>query len=153
MSRQPDRIPWGYIDIDDVLAKVDKGTREECWEWTGDRNTAGYGVARYGGSHVMAHRIIYAWVHDDHQPPVVMHKCDNPPCCNPAHLYIGTQKDNMRDRDMRTGHPNAKLTETKVKKIRKLKGRLPVTEIARRFGVHRNCIGSVLNGRRWKWVP
>lgn len=72
---------------------------DECWEWTGKRQPAGYGVLSTGHSgRVYAHRLAVELdgrelSRDDH----VCHACDNPPCCNPLHLFIGTNADNARD--------------------------------------------------------
>jgi hypothetical protein len=74
----------------------------ECWEWTGTRMPAGYGKLSLGGEFVYAHRLAYAIAHqvshrDIPAGIVVRHRCDNPPCCNPSHLVLGTYADNTRD--------------------------------------------------------
>ena len=83
-----------------------------CWEWTaGTRQNGGYGViatpgksvARGGtGRQLVAHRLSWE-IHNGPIPEnlLVLHRCDNPPCTNPEHLYLGTQKDNVRDMDER----------------------------------------------------
>ncbi len=98
--------------------KVDKRGDDECWEWTGGRHPSGYGQIWIGGkygSHIYAHRA--SWEINGHKIPdgmCVLHHCDNPPCVNPAHLFIGTQADNMRDKQAKgrtlretcmNGHP------------------------------------------------
>lgn len=87
-------------------AKVDKGP--DCWVWTGA--TRGYGYGQFwlsDGRKVAAHR----WVMGDPEGKAVLHRCDNPPCVRPDHLYLGTQKSNMQDRLARGRNPKAEATE------------------------------------------
>lgn len=80
-------------------AKVQKGGTDECWLWTGTRGH-GYGRIRTVGKRfARAHRIAYALTHGDPGPLLVCHKCDTPLCCNPAHLFLGTNLDNSLDRN------------------------------------------------------
>lgn len=79
-------------------SKVDRRGPEECWPWTGGCIKAGYGRICESGRDEYTHR--YSWrLHFGEIPPglEVCHKCDNPPCCNPAHLFVGTHRDNMHD--------------------------------------------------------
>ena len=82
-------------------SKVDRsGGPDACWPWMAARNEHGYGVMRIEGRNVRAHRVslTLAAGKSDPGPSVkVLHSCDNPPCCNPAHLRYGTQGDNIRD--------------------------------------------------------
>lgn len=69
-----------------------------CWDWTGSRNYRGYGRTYANGRMIFAHRRVWASIHED--PPrgkIVCHRCDNPACVRPDHLYLGTHRDNMDD--------------------------------------------------------
>jgi hypothetical protein len=84
------------------LEKVDKRAADECWLWTGCCDTAGYGRA---GKRERAHRIAYQIAHGPLPDGVlVRHTCDNPPCCNPGHLRLGSFADNTRDMVERGRH-------------------------------------------------
>ncbi|MBI5315856.1 MAG: HNH endonuclease [Nitrospirae bacterium] len=90
---------------DRFWSKVAKGPPEDCWLWMGARLLTGYGVFSLGGSDG-AHRVAWMLTHGPIPPGRhICHHCDNPPCCNPAHLFCGTHLDNMRDRD-RKGRGN-----------------------------------------------
>ena len=84
--------PWAIVA--DQIATTPAG----CWEFTGPRANYGYGKVGFADGMRAAHRI--SWEHHNGPIPVgmlVLHRCDNPPCVNPEHLWIGTQADNMRD--------------------------------------------------------
>jgi hypothetical protein len=69
-----------------------------CWEWTAGRNEWNYGVFPIRGRNVYAHRFAYTrWVGPIPEGQKVLHRCDNPPCVNPAHLFLGTQQANVDD--------------------------------------------------------
>jgi hypothetical protein len=86
-----------YLRGTSLVAKmtyyVSVGEFDDCWEWQGARTVAGYGVVGHDGVHYSAHRVMAGALADD----VVLHTCDNPPCCNPRHLRVGTQRDNIAD--------------------------------------------------------
>ncbi|MFW6176500.1 MAG: HNH endonuclease [Thermoplasmatota archaeon] len=90
---------------------------------------------------------------------VLRHKCDNPRCCNPAHLETGTIKENQQDmkRRGRSFKPkgeingNSKLNSKKVKKIKEMLDKKD-KEIANKFGVSRKCINDIRNGNRWSHI-
>src|SRR3990172_10471395 len=92
----------------------------------------------------------------------VLHKCDNPPCVNPAHLFLGTSQDNAIDREMKgrgvhyigESHGRAKLTESDVIKIRRLysSGDHTQYQLAMEFNISRSVIKQVVQNRIWKHV-
>ncbi|MFW0772494.1 hypothetical protein ACLRGI_04930 [Paenarthrobacter nitroguajacolicus] len=94
-------------------AKTPKAGAEECWEWTGRRDDDGYGQLRVGPAQIRAHRFSYE-LHNGPTDLLVRHRCNNPPCVNPAHVEPGDHQDNMDDRmaagnydypTCRRGHP------------------------------------------------
>ena len=133
-------------------------TTSQCVEWDGHRDEDGYGRLSVDGRMMSSHR--EAWVRTFGPIPeglCVLHKCDNPPCVNPEHLFLGTHQENMRDRDQKgrasggRTKPNAKLRPVDVETIRTLlaDGSRPV-ELARTYGVCRNVISDIKLGKTWR---
>lgn len=127
-----------------------------CWIWCGTRLKDGYGQVCLGRERYQAHRLAY-YIHYGIDPGQLMvcHHCDNPPCCRPDHLFLGTGKDNQRDCSMkhrRSGvkHGNSKLIDADVLFIRG--SSLSHSELAERFGVTPELIGQVRRGIAWTHV-
>lgn len=143
--------------INQVLADGHvKNNETECWEWRGTRNAHGYGVAHYKCRTIAAHRAAYeCWVGPLVKGMQINHKCDNPLCINPSHLYQGTQKQNVadmitRNRINRKGvHCNGprKLNDDQVRAIRK--SSLSTRKAAAVFGVSQHTISDVRTGKSW----
>lgn len=118
---------------DDFWARVDIRSKDECWEWKCGRKSRkklSYGVVWIPGEnrHEIASRIAYRLFYGkDAGELFVCHKCDNPPCCNPHHFFLGTNKENCQDshakgratREMGSARYNAKLTEEQVARIKR----------------------------------
>lgn len=87
------------------LAGIQAESGSDCWIWKGCRNWANYGTMRKNGKNAFTHRI--AWeIYKGEIPKglFVLHRCDNPPCCNPEHLFLGTPQDNSRDMTAKGRH-------------------------------------------------
>ena len=133
---------------------------EGCWEWNAYKNSDGYGVIWIIERVQKAHRVAYQlYVGEIPEGMCVCHRCDNPSCVNPEHLFLGTNADNVRDRDNkgrdanRCGEKNgrAKLTEAQVVEIReRMGGGERGVDLARQFGVTRDEILKIF--RRISWA-
>lgn len=132
-----------------------------CWNWGGSRAKDGYGIFRCGPES-RAHRVAYLFGKGVIPKGLwVLHHCDNPACCNPLHLYVGTAKQNSRDRDVR-GRANvpsgekcwkAKLNRAKVLEIRRLYGiGMTQTEIGKMFSIDHRMVWNVVHRHLWKHV-
>lgn len=128
----PEHAIWRYCT---------PGDPRECWIWQGYEDEHGYGIACYGAGRIPAHRLSYT-IHVGSIPEglVICHKCDNPPCINPNHLFLGTYLDNVQDmrqkgraRDARGELAgNVKTTELAVIHIRELANQgMRYTDIAK----------------------
>ncbi len=159
-------------------AKVDNSAGPNmCWWWTAGAFSRGYGAFRVKGKQVRAHRFAYELT----KGPIpgglqVLHLCDNPLCCNPEHLWLGTDLDNHKDcaakgrtpRGERHGshthpecvlrgerHPCAKLTEAEVLEIlrRWRAGGITQQSLADEYGVYQTAISNIVLRKRWSCIP
>jgi hypothetical protein len=131
----------------------------QCWEWTGAM-TGGYGVFRLGRQRksILAHRFSYLVNCGTIDDVDVLHRCDNSACVNPIHLFAGSHKDNMNDRDAKGRQASgeriaqSKLTAEQVSQIRSLHkdGKHTQGELARMFGVSQSGISLTVRNRMWK---
>lgn len=168
-------------DLARVLAKRTRRTASGCLEWMGARAKAGYGEIQrrrlFGPqpetTHRIAWRLAYGAIPDGQW---VLHRCDNPACCEPTHLFLGTHQDNVTDKMQKGRHRHghlygddhpmrkrpelvkrgeahnmAKLTLAQVQQIRALQAAGGSdTKIAKQFGVSRPAISAIRHGRAWR---
>lgn len=141
--------------------KVDRGEPGECWEWQGATDTGGYGRIHVDGRDEGTHRVSYELEHDEKPgDDWVLHHCDNKPCVNPNHLYLGDRSENtkdMYDRGQRSGtgekNPPAKLTNAEVKEIRaRVEDGETQYELADEFDVSQSTISHIVTGYNWSGV-
>jgi hypothetical protein len=147
---------WAKVD---KSGPVDPRTATRCWVWTGTTVRGGYGKIRKSGKNGYAHRLAYEIAHGSIPAGLcVLHRCDNPPCCNPAHLSLGTDLDNSADcrakgRDARGERvAGAKLTRAKADAIRSrfAAGGTRALDLAAEFAVGRTTIYNVVRGATWR---
>lgn len=126
---------------DRFWARVDKSG--DCWTWSGLKKGNGYGRVWWDGRGTTAHRAAWMIANGPIPPGLcVLHRCDNPPCCNPAHLFAGTQQQNIADK-VAKGRHRYELSLLEIAEIREqIDSGLSDTEIAAAFGVARNTIGN-----------
>jgi len=152
-----------FKDVTERFWRRTKWQENGCREWQGAQHEFGYGVVGIGKQTLKTHRVAW-WLTNGPIPEgmQVLHKCDNPPCVNPEHLFLGTDLDNQRDAMQKGRHskppvwngaanPAAKLAPNNVKMVRRM---LSVgythRQIARIFGVTKSTIGRIARGTHWR---
>ncbi len=141
--------------------------RDGCWGWAGSKDQNGYGKigeGGRGGRDLLAHRVSWELSHGPIPNGLcVLHRCDNPECVNPLHLFLGTQTDNNADMHAKgrgsggrfygSAHPNAKLDEAAVREIRQARAEgARLATLAKRFGVLESTISHIARGKGWPHV-
>jgi hypothetical protein len=145
---------------DRFWSKVDVREPDECWPWTASRLQSGYGMFWAGGRTTAghprstpAHRIAWELTHGPiPEGKLVCHTCDQPECCNPVHLFIGTYTDNVADMDAKgRRRVVTKLTEDSVREIPRLWAwdDLLQREVAQMFGISQTTVGFIVRGGTW----
>ncbi len=149
---------FGYCD--------QSGGPDACWPWLRAHCSKGYGNVWFGGrcrqAHCVAYELRVGPIPDgfDGKPLQVRHSCDNPPCINPNHLLVGTNLDNMRDREER-GRGNqpsgeecgrSKITARHVILIRRCSDLFNTRELAEMVGLDAPQVARILRGMSWGWV-
>lgn len=141
---------------------VDRSNPGGCWPWLAARDKDGYGlVTTTPGTQRVAHRVAYELTYGPFDEALkVCHHCDNPSCCRPNHLFLGTPADNNADMVRKARHPHgikhgrAKLTEADVRTIRQRYATEHVTQIklAEDYGVDQTIISDVVLRKSWRHV-
>lgn len=136
----------------DFWSRVDKRGEDECWPWIGPLDKDGYGYH-------YPHRTAWSEVNGPIPEGLcILHTCDNPPCCNPCHLFCGTHADNVKDKVAKNRQSvgensgTAILTVSEVEQIRTayIPGVTTQEELASQFGVAQTTIGEIVRGCNWK---
>ena len=127
-------------------SKVDVGDPKDCWNWRAAKAEFGYVKFQNRKAHRVAYELLVGEIPDGQ---VACHRCDNPSCCNPTHIFLGSIGDNNRDASAKgraryakgQRHPHAKLSDAQVEEIRKsnLKG----VELAKKYGVSPSTISGI----------
>lgn len=142
-------------DIQRFHSKYEPVTESGCWIWTAALNNHGYGAFGVGYKVIGAHRVSYQmYIGKLDKTDHVLHKCDNPCCVNPNHLFKGDQAKNMQDMAHKKRstigerNPQSKLTETQVCEIRNEVG-MTQLNIAKKHGISQSAVSFIRNGKRW----
>ena len=153
---------------DRIFGNTTKNSVSGCWEWNKARDPRGYGATWVDGRKDGAHRVAWALVNGPIPEGLcVLHHCDNPPCCNPVHLFLGTKRDNAADKVSKGRQPvgiavtTSKLTEEDVAEIRSTyrpsqggfhAGKSPFSSrgLGRKFGVSYRLVLELVHGRAWR---
>jgi len=144
--------------------KIEYGAPSGCWLGTGTVTVRGYGQISVGGKNRRAHRAAF----EAENGPIpaglmVRHKCDTPPCVNPDHLLVGTNDDNVRDREERGRTPwgrDCRWTKISAETVRTVREtyvpnhpEFSGAALARRFGVSFQLISAIINRKVWRRLP
>jgi hypothetical protein len=146
-----------------ILTKVNISPKG-CWEFFGCRTNCGYGGIEVKRKSYLCHRVTFYLWKENPSEMCVLHKCDNPSCCNPHHLFLGSQMDNVwdmkkkdRGNDLNKGqkgeiHHHSKFTGDKIKEIRKkYTPRIYTMKmLANDYEVNKNTIWKIINRKSWK---
>jgi hypothetical protein len=160
-ERRAPRPTRSYPPVAERLwKKVIVASEHECWPWTGPCSGSRHGMLSLRGRTMQAHRVAY----EDRVGPIpeglcVCHRCNNPRCCNPSHLYLATIAQNTRDaaRDglLQRGESrwNARMTREIVLNVRRLRETgLGPARIARLLGVSQRCVAGIIYDGSWAHV-
>jgi len=147
--------------IYNIWNRIDVRNEDDCWNWMRCKDKKGYGIIGLNNKSCRVNRFIYKEIYGSiPEGLLVCHKCNNPSCCNPNHLYVGTHADNMKQMvdDGRSGKGEnngyVKLTGRDILKIRYLfsTGEYSQRELGEMFGVVQVNISRIVNNKIWKHI-
>lgn len=122
------------MDYKNFWARADIQGDDDCWNWLEYKNNDGYGNYHIGKKIINAHRMAYTIIYGDiPNGQLVCHKCDNPSCINPKHLFLGTRKDNMQDASKKGRIVSNRLNQEQIVRIKTSKEK--VKKLSQEFGV------------------
>jgi HNH endonuclease len=159
--KSSDRTSCGCTGPNDHIRDfiAENANNSGCWEWPGAQDKDGYCRTKLSGRTAIAHRAVYTIAKGEIPKGLnLLHRCDNPPCCNPDHLFPGTQKQNCEDAKAKDRHSRgerngvSKLTDDDVRFIRANAAIMSQMDLARRFNIRQSSIWSIINRRQWKHV-
>lgn len=147
-----------HLVADRIRKNTEVNQKTGCWEWTASKTSSGYGKIFVVGRLRAAHRVSYELRHGPIQDGMhVLHRCDNPSCINPDHLFLGTDADNAADKVAKgrqprgSWHYKAKISEDDVLAILSAKNEAP-KNLAMQFGVSPSTISLIRSGKIWSHV-
>jgi len=146
--------------IEQFWSQVLQSDMDSCWIWLGRSGHHGYGQFTYKGWRIYAHRAAFMLSNDaDISEMCVCHHCDNPSCVNPAHLFLGTTAENLRDMTSKgrrvhgERHGQSRLTTGQVHRIFDLReSGMSHGKIAEEIGICRQHVTDILAGKRWNHI-
>lgn len=149
---------WRELALKDAWFVSKLHVNGECWEWTGTLNTSGYGCFRRRPLQILAHRYSHTLVNGEIESgQYICHRCDNPLCSRPSHLFAGSCKENMQDAVDKnrcafgSRHGRVKLTEQDAVRIVELYASgVKQVELAGMFGVNQPSISFIIRGINWR---
>lgn len=159
--KRPQKCSRSCPDVAGFWASIDSsGGPQSCWPWLRNKDSRGYGRVRWRSRMGSPHRLAWSLANNAEVPvgAVVMHVCDNPPCCNPAHLRVGTHRDNVLDKFAKGrdngprgfSHPFAKMSVDRIAFAARLRGLgFSINNIAFTLSVSQSTVSAALNGRTY----
>lgn len=145
-------------DVERLWSRIAIAGDNDCWLWMAGCDDSGYGtigvIKKKYKAHRMVYHVTYGALRDDLN---VLHTCDTPRCCNPAHLFLGTQADNVQDMVRKNRQPKGeqsgkhKLTWAQVREIRARhsQGIVGTRTLAKEYGLNRSSIMAIIHRTAW----